>query len=187
MAYSRYGSKGKGLTDRGTRSYARKLAQKHGSGSTQVRDYTTFTNKAGLRIAKGSFQSVGLTSYSMGFGFGTSFLQALGGMPAGERKSLLDQLNMPESRQSAAQAGVQKMLMANQAKGGFAPQGIRTGYGNGSTPDSVPGSSGVSNWDYWRHLWGGEKPLGLPPEKKKQVATVAMLGSLSYIALRVLS
>lgn len=63
MAYSRYGGRGKGLTDRGSRSYARRLRQ----GSAAHRNYTTFVTKGGARQARGSWQTIGHTAGSLGY------------------------------------------------------------------------------------------------------------------------
>jgi len=62
MGYSRYGSSGKGLSDRGTRRYASGL-----SGSRR-KNYVTFINDAGRRIAIGSFQVIGHTAATLGYG-----------------------------------------------------------------------------------------------------------------------
>lgn len=69
MGYSRYASTGKGLSDRATRSYASSVARKYGSSSKQFRDVTTFIDPfTGQRFAKGSFQIIGHTAASLGFG-----------------------------------------------------------------------------------------------------------------------
>ena len=69
-SYSRYASEGKGLGDVGTQAYAAALASKFGASSTRLRDYTTFVDRGGVRKAKGSFQVIGLTAASLGFGTG---------------------------------------------------------------------------------------------------------------------
>ena len=69
--YSKYGSEGKGLTDVATRAYAESVGMKYGSSSEQFKKATTFLNPfTGERIAKGSFQIVGMTAASLGFGTG---------------------------------------------------------------------------------------------------------------------
>ena len=87
MAYSRYGHLGKGLTDRGERAYASGLASKYGSTSIQVRDYTTFVDKLGIRRATGTWQAMGHTAASLGFGQ-KSFSELYGHLPSGAQASL---------------------------------------------------------------------------------------------------
>jgi hypothetical protein len=60
--YSRYASEGKGLTDAASRAYAESL-----SGNAR-RDYTTFVSSNGSRRARGSWQVVGETAATLGYG-----------------------------------------------------------------------------------------------------------------------
>lgn len=72
--YSRYGGQGKGLTDRATRAFSRRLKV----GSKRHRDYTTHLTKGGIRKARGSFQIMGMTAASMGYGTGMSGFKVTG-------------------------------------------------------------------------------------------------------------
>ena len=65
MGYSRYGSEGKGLTDAGERAYASKLKP----GGAAHKSYTTYLHD-GVRKASGTFQAIGHTAASLGYGSG---------------------------------------------------------------------------------------------------------------------
>ena len=64
MGYSRYAHQGKGLTDSATRKYASKLTP----GSSAHKKYTTFVDKSGVRRARGSFDVIGHTASTLGYG-----------------------------------------------------------------------------------------------------------------------
>lgn len=71
MAYFRSKKAGQTGTDKATRAYASRVGRKYGVASPELRDVTTFIDPvSGQRKAKGSFQIVGLTAASLGFGTG---------------------------------------------------------------------------------------------------------------------
>ena len=199
MAYSRYGHLGKGLTDRGERKYAAKLSKKYGSSSNILRDYVTFVDKKGVRKASGTFQALGMTAASMGFGTGMQGYQVTGdtglsgyeflakyyhagNTPTGNKLYLpyggggIPQPSMPGAKSSAQ--GIQGMTT------GF---GTGIGYGNIPSGVSPPGGSGMANW--MRSMFGGNrygKPKPVIEEEPVVSKKVITLGAIGLLVWKVL-
>lgn len=183
MAYSRYGSSGKGLTDRGSRRYARKL-----SGSA-YKKYTTFTNRAGNRIAKGSWQVIGHTTASLGSGKGMSGYQVTGDTGLSGYEFLAKYQAVGVSPQGnklyMPRGGVQLGDRSPMNTGGFAPEGVRMTQGV-PIEGTIKGMGNLVAPHYGGMRWlGGAR--GLPPAvKESNLGGLLTVGGLAYIVMKVL-